>query len=91
MCTYNVSIDDAIMKEVRTYFTGEAAVQNWLEQQVNAIVTEFALQNRHQQPRSAWSDYRLSEEIEMLAPRVRKPVYGDYEAELSTVLEEKYR
>lgn len=91
MCTYNVRIDDALMEEVRSHFTGEEAVQNWLEQQVNVIVAEFARRYHPQQQRDSWSDYKLSKEIEMLAPRVRKPVYGDYEAELSTVLEEKYR
>ena len=91
MCTYNVRIDDALMKEVRSHFTGEEAIQNWLEQQVNVIVAEFARRTPPQQQLGSWSDYKLSKEIEMLAPRVRKPVYEDYETELSTILEEKYR
>ena len=60
MCTYNVRIDDALMKEVRFHFTGEEAIQNWLEQQVNVIVAEFARRNHPQQQLGSWSRGRLT-------------------------------
>ena len=91
MCTYSVRIDDALMSEVRLHFSGEEAVQKWLEQQVKIVVTEFVRTNPLLHPRDAWSDYKLSDEVEALTPRIRKPVYGDYKVELATTLEEKYR
>ena len=36
-------------------------------------------------------DYQLSAEVIAMAPAKRKDIYGDYEADLIDVLEEKYR
>lgn len=77
MCKYNISIDDALMDEVRPHFSGEPAIQDWLEQQVRALVIRFAQENKTTPNHHAWSSYPLSPEIQSLAPRVRKPVYGD--------------
>ena len=36
-------------------------------------------------------DYQLSAEVIAMVPAKRKSIYGDYDAELVDVLEEKYR
>ena len=43
-------------------------------------------------PRSSliWDNYELSAEIIAMAPAKRKSIYGDYDAELTEILEEKY-
>ena len=38
---------------------------------------------------NAWDNYQLSAEVIAMAPQKRKKVYGDYDAELMSVLEEK--
>ena len=38
-----------------------------------------------------WDDYKLSAEVIAMAPAKRKSIYGDYDAELIDVLEEKYK
>lgn len=38
-----------------------------------------------------WDNYELSAEIIAMAPAKRKNIYGDYDAELVEILEEKYR
>ena len=38
-----------------------------------------------------WDDYQLSAEVIAMAPAKRKSIYGDYDAELIDVLEEKYK
>ena len=38
-----------------------------------------------------WDDYELSAEIIAMAPAKRKSIYGDYDAELTEILEEKYK
>lgn len=37
-----------------------------------------------------WDNYELSAEIIAMAPAKRKSIFGDYEAELTEILEEKY-
>lgn len=91
MCRYSISIDDAVMEQVRPHFSGEQAVQQWLEQQLRTIVLEFVRESNKRQSRPHWYDYKLSPEIEALAPHDRKSVYGNYKEELSTILEEEYR
>ena len=91
MCRYSISIDDAVMEEVRPHFHNELAVQEWLEQQVRELLTQFVRENIVQHHQPVWTNYKLSPEIETLAPRERKPVYGDYKEQLTSVLEEKYQ
>ena len=38
-----------------------------------------------------WDNYQLSPEVIAMAPSERKEVYGDYCANLTEILEEKYR
>ena len=39
----------------------------------------------------SWDNYQLSEEVISMAPKKRKKVYGDYNTELTLILEEKYK
>ena len=45
MCTYNISVNDSLMEEIRPAFPNEEAVERWLQQQMNNILLEFA--SRH--------------------------------------------
>ena len=76
MCNYNISIDDALMDEVRPHFSGETAIQQWLEQQVKAMVVRFAQENKADLSHHVWSDYQLSPEIQSLAPSERKQYFN---------------
>ena len=38
-----------------------------------------------------WDNYKLSAEVIAMAPAKRKSIYGDYDVELTDVLEEKYK
>ena len=89
MCIYSVSLDDKVMESVRSQFHDEAALQKWLEQQMQQLVAQYARKIRTKSATNA--DYQLSPEILGMAPRERKPIYGDYKEELATILEEEYR
>lgn len=94
MCRFNISIDDAVMEKVRPHFHSEQAVQRWLEQQVQILVAQFVRDSRSHQRRQTWTDYKLSPEIEAMAPRKRKPIYGEYKEykeQLTNILEEEYQ
>ena len=92
MCIYSVSLDDKVMGSVRSQFHDEAALQKWLEQQMQQLVTQYARKIRSKSATNpVWADYQLSPEIIGMAPRERKPIYGDYKEELATILEEEYR
>jgi len=91
MCRYNISIDDAVMEKVRPRFRNEQAIQKWLEQQVQIIVSQFARESKVQSPKQTWADYKLSPEIEAMAPRERKPIYGEYKEQYATILAEEYQ
>ena len=91
MCVYSVALDDKVMESVRPHFQDEAALQQWLEQQVQQLVAQFAKESKRKiDSTPVWANYQLSPEILAMAPRERKPIYGDYKEELSTILEEEY-
>ena len=46
MCTYNISVSDSLMEEIRPAFPNEEAVERWLQQQMNNILLEFAFKQR---------------------------------------------
>ena len=92
MCIYSVSLDDKVMESVRPQFQDEAALQKWLEQQLQQLVAQYAHRIKTKAAANpVWADYQLSPEILGMAPRERKPIYGDYEEEFATILEEEYR
>ena len=68
------------------------ALRKWLEQQLQQVVAQYAQKLKNKAAGNpAWMDYQLSPEILAMAPRDRKPIYGDYKEELATILEEEYR
>ena len=82
MCIYRVSLDDKVMESVRSQFQDEATLQKWLEQQLQQLVTQYARRIRTESASNpVWADYQLSSEILGMAPRERKPIYGDYKEE----------
>ena len=92
MCIYSVSLDDKVIERVRPQFKDEAALRKWLEQQLQQVVAQYAQKLKNKASGNpAWMDYQLSPEILAMAPRDRKPIYGDYKEELATILEEEYR
>ena len=92
MCVYSVSLDDKVMERVRPQFKDEATLRKWLEQQLQQVVAQYAQKLKNKAAGNpAWMDYQLSPEILDMAPRERKPIYGDYKEELATILEEEYR
>lgn len=42
MCTYNISIDDALMDRVRPAFADNAAVSHWMQTQIEVLLTQMA-------------------------------------------------
>lgn len=46
MCTYNITVNDSLMEEIRPAFPNEEAVERWLQQQMNIILLEFASKQR---------------------------------------------
>ncbi len=91
MCNYNISIDDALMDQIRHHFSGEQAVQHWLEQQVRALVARFAEENKDSKANHSWSNYQLSPDIQSLAPHERKPIFGDYKQQISEIIEMEHQ
>ena len=71
----------------------DADISEWMQQKIEALLIEMALSakiNAHTTPHS-WDNYELSPEILAMMPEKRHDVYGDYKAELSNMLEEKYK
>lgn len=47
MCTYNISVSDTLMENIRPAFPNEEAVERWLQQQVDMILMEFATKQKN--------------------------------------------
>jgi hypothetical protein len=41
MCTYNISLKDELLSETRRSFDSEAAMDTWLQQQVEALLVAY--------------------------------------------------
>lgn len=92
MCIYSVSLDDKDIESVRSQFQDEATLQKWLEQQLRQLVAQYARRIKTRTvDNPVWADYQLSPEILDMAPRERKPIYGDYKEDFATILEEEYK
>ena len=62
------------------------AVKYLADKLVRAQAADVVKQTIH-----TWDSYQLSDEVRAMAPLERKNVYGNYDEELTSVLEEKYR
>lgn len=41
MCMYNITLNDELVKETRSLFESEAAMKDWLQQQVEALLMAY--------------------------------------------------
>lgn len=41
MCTYNISLSDALVERARPAFPDDKALQQWLQEQVSAVLERF--------------------------------------------------
>lgn len=44
MCTYNISIDDAVMEQLKPHFSGDAAMQTWIEGVLHHALLDYVAQ-----------------------------------------------
>lgn len=42
MCTYNISISDAVIEDVRPAFDDEDSLSRWLQQQMELLLVQYA-------------------------------------------------
>jgi hypothetical protein len=42
MCTYNISVDDALMERVRPAFADNAAIGRWMQAQIETLLLQMA-------------------------------------------------
>lgn len=93
MCTISIKVNDTLLDEARSNMGSDVDIAEWMQQQMEAILVRIALSSERKAPTKShsWDNYELSPEILAIAPKRRYSVYGDYKAELSDLLEEKYR
>lgn len=44
MCTYHVRIDDAVLEQVKPHFSGDAAMQSWIEGVLHHALLDYVAQ-----------------------------------------------
>lgn len=76
MCTYNISVNDTLMETIRPAFPNELALEQWLQQQMDIIIIEFAA--KQQVPIN--SKQPLSQRLRGIA---KVPENFDYKEELA--------
>lgn len=42
MCTYSISVDDALLEQVRPAFSDNAAIEAWIRSQMNLLLIQLA-------------------------------------------------
>lgn len=93
MCTVSVKVDDTLLNMAQLNMNSDAEIAEWVQQQIDAILFKMAFGyeiNAHTTSH-VWDDYELSPEILAIAPQRRSIDYDDYKAELTEILEKKYK
>ena len=93
MCMVSIKVNDNLLKMAGINTDSDVDISEWMQQKIEALLIEMALSvknNAHPTPQHSWDNYELSPEILAMMPEKRRNVYGDYKAELSSILEEKY-
>lgn len=75
MCTYNLSLSDAAVDRIRPAFKNDAAVQEWLQQQLEMLVMQFVVPTPKGKP-------TVSQRLRGIAKNV--PADFDYKKELES-------
>lgn len=75
MCTYNISIDDALMARVRPAFADNEAISAWMQSQVEILLWQMV----SNQPNVSAPKVKLSQRLRGIA---HAPATFDYKAEL---------
>lgn len=64
MCTYNISISDALMEQVRPSIGNDEEVGKWVQQQVELLLVQFVASKNQ----AAFDDDYMSNLINLSAP-----------------------
>ena len=63
MCTYSITLNDELVRQTRSSFADKAAMDRWLQQQVETILSEFnAKQKIRDNARKAIDAMRIQSE-----------------------------
>ena len=49
MCTYNISLNDALVEKARPAFPDDKALQQWLQEQVSVILEHFLYEQKEKE------------------------------------------
>ena len=64
MCSYNITLNDALVEKVRPSFANDEALEQWLQQQIEAVLIEYyALQEKRSKARKAIEAMRQQSEL----------------------------
>jgi len=93
MCTVSIKVNDTLLNKAMLNLDDDVEIADWMQQQIEAILIRmaFASENKAHTTPHSWDNYELSPEILAIAPQRRRSVYGDYKAEVTELLEQKYR
>ena len=70
MCTYKITIDDALLERVRPAFADNEEIGSWMQSQIEMILGQLA-----QDMPAVEKDLTVEEEYEMVCKEV-KGIYG---------------
>jgi hypothetical protein len=92
MCTINIKVNDTLLDKARVKMDSDVDIAEWMQQQIEAILVRIALSSERKTRTTShsWDNYELSPEILAMTPKRRHNISGNYKAELSDLLEEKY-
>lgn len=76
MCTYNISIDDALMERVRPAFADNTAIRAWMQSQVEILLLQM-VGNMERTPNQEVS---ITQQLRGIA---KAPADFDYKKELA--------
>jgi hypothetical protein len=85
-----IKVKDDLLKMAGLNMDSDVDIAEWMQQQIEAVLMGMVFSAKGKASHS-WDNYELSPEILAIAPKKRRSVYGDYKAELSDILEEKYK
>ena len=87
MSTYNITLNDNLLKRAKSSFPSQAAIKVWMEQQIERMLKQISIEERQDKP---LRKINVSERIKALSAVPASSSDADYKDDIMDVMSDKH-
>lgn len=88
MSTYNLTLNDNLLKGAKSSFPTQEAIKTWMEQQIERMLRQISIEEEQQN--KSLRKIKVSERIKALSAVPASSSNSDYKDDMTDILSEKY-